>query len=141
MADRQPLEASVAKQTTVACLQHYPAVMGRSRVTLAIASSVLVGCGAFAGPASADPPLTQDEVNFIGAVASVGYSGDEYATVTAGHQVCSLLDQGLSHVAIQRFVVDTFSDRRQNADYYAAWFSQYASYHLCPRHIGEFGSI
>jgi hypothetical protein len=56
-------------------------------------------------------------------------------------QVCSLLDQGLSHVAIQRFVVDTFSDGRQNADYYAELFSQYASYNLCPRHIGEFGQI
>jgi hypothetical protein len=141
MADRQPLEASVAKQTTVACLQHYPGVVGRSRVTLALASSAFVGCGAFAGPASADPPLTQDEVNFISAVAPQGYSGDVYATVRAGHQVCSLLDQGLSHVAIQRFVVDTFSDRRQIADYYAALFSQYSAYNLCPRHIGEFGQI
>jgi hypothetical protein len=81
-------------------------------LTLALASSVFVGVGAFAGPASADPFLTQDELNFIGAVAPEGYGGDVYATVRTGHQVCSLLDQGLTHVAIQRFVVDTFSDRR-----------------------------
>jgi hypothetical protein len=110
-------------------------------VTLALVSSVFVSCGAFAGPASADPPLTQDEANFISAVAPQGYGGDVGATVRAGHQVCSLLDQRLTHVAIQRFVVDTFSDRRRDADYYAALFSQYAAYNLCPRHIGEFGQI
>ena len=110
-------------------------------MTLALASSAFVGCVALAGPASADPVLSPDEVNFIGAVAPQGYSGDVYATVRAGHQVCSLLDQGLTHVAIERFVVDIFGDRRQNADYYAALFSQYAAYHLCPRHIGEFGDI
>ncbi|SPM43612.1 hypothetical protein MNAB215_5838 [Mycobacterium numidiamassiliense] len=107
---------------------------------LALVSSVFVS-GALAGPASADPFLTKDELNFIGAVAPEGYGGDVYATVRAGHEVCSLLDQGLTHVAIQRFVADTFSDRRQNADYYAALFSQYASYNLCPRHIGEFGQV
>lgn len=104
-------------------------------------AAVLVGCGTVAAPASAGPFLTQDELNFIGAVAPEGYGGDVYATVRAGHQVCSLLDQGLTHTAIQRFVVDTFGDGRPNADYYAALFSQYAAYNLCPRRIGEFGQI
>ena len=102
----------------------------------AFASLGLVGCVAFAGPAIADPYLTQDETDFIGAVAPQGYSGDVYGTVRTGHEACSMLDQGLTHVAIERFVVDTFSDRRQNASYNAALFLQYAAYHLCPGHIG-----
>ena len=104
-------------------------------------SWALVGCVAFAAPASADPALTQNEMNFIGSVAPQGYSGDVYQTVRAGYQVCSMLDRSMTHEAIERFVVDTFSDRRPSASYYAALFSQYAAYNLCPRHIGEFGNI
>ena len=47
----------------------------------------------------------------------------------------------MSHEGIARFVADTFSDRRENAGYYAALFAQYATYHLCPRHLGEYGPI
>src|ERR1700722_10474766 len=65
---------------------------GKARVTLALASSAFVVSGALAGPSRADPFLTQDELNFIGAVAPEGYGGDVYATIRAGHEVCSLLD-------------------------------------------------
>ena len=122
-------------------LRRYARAVRRSRVASALAALGLVGSVTSAGPAIADPYLTQDEINFIGAVAPQGYSGDVYGTVRAGHQACSMLDQGLTQVAIERFVVDTFSDRRQNASYYAALFLQYAAYNLCPRHVGEFGSI
>ena len=74
-------------------------------------------------------------------LATQGYSGDVYGTVRAGYRVCSLLDDGMSHEGIARFVADTFSDRRENAGYYAALFAQYATYHLCPRHLGEYGPI
>ena len=94
-----------------------------------------------ASPATAAPSLTSVETEFIGAVAPQGYSGDVYGTIRAGHQVCSLLDQGLSHEAIERFVVDTFSDKRDNASFSAELFAQYAAYNLCARHIGEFGNI
>jgi hypothetical protein len=47
----------------------------------------------------------------------------------------------MSHEGIERFVNDTFSDRRNNAGYYASLFAQYATYHLCPRHLDEYGPI
>lgn len=136
-----PAAPFAANPGTGLCLRRCTRVVRRSRVASALASFALVSCVALAGPAIADPYLTQDETDFIGAVAPQGYSGDVYGTVRTGHEACSMLDQGLTQVAIERFVVDTFSDRRQNASYYASVFLQYAAYHLCPRHIGEFGSI
>jgi hypothetical protein len=112
-----------------------------ARKKFAVAAWFFAGCAAFVAPASADPSLSRDELDFIGAVAPQGYSGDVYQTVRVGYKVCSLLDQGLSHEAIERFVADSFGDRRDSATYYALLFSQYATYHLCPRHIGEYGNI
>ena len=102
---------------------------------------LLFGGLALAEPAIAQPNLTQAETDFVGAVAPQGYSGDVYGTVQAGYRVCSLLDKGMSHEGIERFVNDTFSDRRNNAGYYASLFAQYATYHLCPRHLDEYGPI
>lgn len=92
-------------------------------------------------PALAEPELTRAESDFIGAVAPQGYSRDVYATVAAGHRVCALLDEGISTDGIERFVVDRFGDVRDSAKYYASLFGTYATYHLCPRHIGIFGNI
>jgi Protein of unknown function (DUF732) len=102
---------------------------------------LLFGGLAWAGPAIAQPDLTQAETDFGGAVAPQGYSGDVYGTVQAGYRVCSLLDKGMSHEGIERFVNDTFNDRPNNAGYYASLFAQYATYHLCPRHLDEYGPI
>ena len=108
---------------------------------VAFAPLAFVGVVALAGPAIAEPALTRAETDFIGSVATQGYSGDVYGTVRAGYRVCSLLDKGMSHEGIERFVNDTFSDRRNNAGYYASLFAQYATYHLCPRHLDEYGPI
>jgi hypothetical protein len=70
---------------------------------------LLFGGLALAGPAIAQPNLTQAETDFVGAVAPQGYSGDVYGTVQAGYRVCSPLDKGMSHEGIERFVKDTFS--------------------------------
>lgn len=80
-------------------------------------------------------------MEFIDSVASVGFLGDTNATVEAGYGVCSLLDKGVSHEGIKRFLADTLSDRRETSGYYAHLFAQYATYNLCPRHIGEYGQI
>jgi hypothetical protein len=116
-------------------------VVGRSWVA-AFASAVFVVGAALAGPAAAQPPLTESEQDFIGSVAPQGYSGDVYGTLEAGYRVCSLLDDGMSHEGIARFVADTFGDSREHAGYYASLFAQYATYNnLCPRHIGVYGPI
>ena len=101
---------------------------------------VLAGA-ASAGPAVADPALTDTELDFIASVAPQGYGGDVYQTLKTGYRVCSMLDDGMSHEGIERFVVDTFGDSRGSARYYAALFSQYAAYNLCPRHLDQFGQI
>ena len=94
-----------------------------------------------AGRAIAQPDLTQEETAFVSAVVLQGYSATVDGLVQAGYRVCSLLDKGMSHEGIERFVNDTFSDRRNNAGYYASLFAQYATYHLCPRHLDEYGPI
>jgi hypothetical protein len=114
--------------------------MGRFGVAAAFASAAFVVGVTSAGSAVAQP-LTEAEKDFIVSVATQGYSGDVYGTLQAGYRVCSLLDDGMSHEGIERFVADTFGDSREHAGYYASLFAQYATYNLCPRHIGEYGSI
>ncbi len=109
--------------------------------TLCAAAALLIISPALAGVAIGQPNLAQSELNFIKAVAAQGYSGDNYRTVQAGYKVCSLLDKGMSHEGIERFVIDTFDEQRHSASYYATLFAQYATYNLCPRHLDEYGPI
>ena len=48
-------------------------------------------------------------------------------TQANGYRVCSLLDKGMSHEAIGRFVIDTFGDSRESNTFYASLFAQYAT--------------
>ena len=58
------------------CLRRYAAVVGRSWAPVAFAPLAFVGVVAWAGPAIAEPALTQAETDFIGSVAkNAGYSG------------------------------------------------------------------
>src|SRR5215203_5577217 len=100
--------------------------MGRFAVAAAFASAAFVVGLALAGPAFAQP-LTQAELDFVNSVVPQGYpSGTE--TVEAGYRVCSLLDKGMSHEGIGRFVIDTFGDTRESNTFYASLFAQYATY-------------
>ena len=57
----------------------------------------------------------------------------------AGYRVCELLDQRVTIEGVDRFVQDTFHDSR--GAYYAELFAQFATYNLCPRHVGVYGQI
>jgi hypothetical protein len=106
------------------------------RITTAIAA--LAAAIALAVPASAQPASTGAEQDFIDSVASQGYAGN---VLEAGYSVCQMLDDGMSHEGINRFLADTFNDRREHASYYASIFAQYATYNLCPRNLDEYGPI
>jgi len=97
------------------------------------------------GEKPGNPAPTQREMEFIQSVATVGFLGDTKATLEAGYGICSLLDKGVSHEGIERFVADSLSDSRkmsgEHSGYYATLFAQYATYNLCPRHVGEYGQI
>lgn len=79
-----------------------------------------------------------DEEAFASAVGHVGFTGPQ--VVPAGWQVCELLDRGMSTEGVSRYVTDTFGER-PNAGYYAVIFAQYATYNLCPRHLGVYGPV
>lgn len=91
------------------------------------------------------PPATRsvsanDEADFAMAVVDQGYPCGP-ATINVGYTVCTMLDDRMSTGGVERFVVDTFDDQRDSANYYAALFGLYSATYLGPRHADKFGNI
>ena len=72
----------------------------------------------------------------------IGYPGVlAQLRIDTAHAVCSMFDTNASGQDISDMVVTAFDDRREQADYLAAWFKQSAIIHYCPRHSDEIGII
>ena len=72
----------------------------------------------------------------------IGYPGvPAQLRIDTAHTVCSMFDTNASGQDISDMVVTAFDDRREQADYLAAWFKQSAIIHYCPRHSDEIGII
>ena len=99
---------------------------------------ITLGCAAaFVTPAAAEPQLSPREAEFVSSVSWL-YSGGRNLLST-GYEVCTMLDRGMRHEGIERFLAGTFNDQRANSGYYATLFAQYATYNLCPRNMDEYG--
>ena len=72
----------------------------------------------------------------------IGYPGvPAQLRIDTAHTACSMFDTNASGQDISDMVVTAFDDRREQADYLAAWFKQSAIVHYCPRHSDEIGII
>ena len=72
----------------------------------------------------------------------IGYPGvPAQLRIDTAQAVCSMFDTNASGQDISDMVVTAFDDRREQADYLAAWFKQSAIIHYCPRHSDEIGII